>query len=164
MLYFDKDCTTEVAEELLNYYAEYVEGYIDSSKDRYNALIRKASKKDIMYTIFNTPFARHAIRLFLNSERIFKGDMLGDAEEFYKKLDKDIAHLNKMSDDPFRWVVTGQAMPRGDWKYFRPVLLNKTQYNELLEAYEGDDKVEAKSFDTYEGGWKYYTFLEHQEL
>ena len=61
---FDADCTTKIVERLINYYAEYVEGDILSSKDKYNALFKECKLKDYMYLIYNSPFERHSIELY----------------------------------------------------------------------------------------------------
>lgn len=61
---FDTQCTTPLAERLISLYAEYVEGYIDSSKDKYNTLVKTATLKDILYMIYHTPFERHSVVLY----------------------------------------------------------------------------------------------------
>ena len=63
---FDINLTTVKAENLLKLYAEYVEGEIESSKDKYNELIKTANDIDILYIVYKTPFARHSTNLYIN--------------------------------------------------------------------------------------------------
>ena len=95
MIPFDKNCTTPKAEELIKLYAEYVEGNIESSKNKYNALIKTASLKDLVYIIYRTPFERHAVNL---------GKVITDLNklpfEVKEKLQNDMAFVYKMDKLP----------------------------------------------------------------
>jgi hypothetical protein len=64
MLPFDKDCTTQFAEKLINLYAEYVEGDVDSSKAKYDKLIETVTIKDVMYIVYHTPFEYQSVQLY----------------------------------------------------------------------------------------------------
>lgn len=71
----DPDCTTLNAEKLITLWAEYVEGYIDSSKVKYNELIASlwANRKikDLVYCAFRTPFKRQSDGIIKNLKRYF---------------------------------------------------------------------------------------------
>ena len=51
------------AEILIQFYAQYVEGYIDSSKDKYNKYFKLVDLKCIEIIIETTPFEEHSKRL-----------------------------------------------------------------------------------------------------
>lgn len=90
MFVFDKDCTTSLAEELISLYAEYVEGGIESARLKYNEKVRSATKKDIVYMIYRTPFERHAIRLADNNKLCLPEEVRVKLEidrEWVKKMD-----------------------------------------------------------------------------
>lgn len=63
MATFDIRLTTPLAERLITLYAEYVEGMINSSCTKYNELIKTATKLDLLYIAYRTPFERHCIKL-----------------------------------------------------------------------------------------------------
>jgi hypothetical protein len=92
---FDKDCTTELADTLIRLYAEYVEGNIESSKDQYNTLITTATKEDLMYIIYKTPFERQAVQI----SKAFNTEIL--PEPVRLKLEIDNQWLEKLK----RYIV-----------------------------------------------------------
>lgn len=61
---FNKDLTTPLAEKLIKLYAEYVEGGIDSSRIKYNELIKNVNDTDVLYIVYRTPFERHSTKLY----------------------------------------------------------------------------------------------------
>ena len=91
-MHFDKECTTPLAEKLISLYAEYVEGEIESAKDKYNSLVRTITYKDLVYMIYTTPFERHALQL---------SGLLKDTSklpiEVQEKLRNDQIHIDKMN-------------------------------------------------------------------
>jgi len=56
--------TITLPEHLIRLYAEFVEGDIKSSRDKYNQLIRTCTIDDLITIIDTTPFEQHAIQLY----------------------------------------------------------------------------------------------------
>lgn len=88
---FDKDCTTKLATILINLYAEYVEGEIESSKIEYNKLINKISVKDALYLIYHTPFEGQAIQISKSFPKGYKFpkeviNKLNAAKDYLKQI------------------------------------------------------------------------------
>lgn len=104
---FDKECTTPKASEAIRLYAEYVEGSIESSKEKYNKLMHKATVKDVLYIIFHTPFERQAIRLYdvllkaVGDETRIPIEVVEKVKQnriFVQKIDASIATTNSQLD------------------------------------------------------------------
>jgi len=85
----DPDCTTVTAEKLITLWAEYVEGWIDSSKDKYNDLIadlwERKNLKDLLYCAFRTPFKSQADGIIKNLNHYFPGSLPSNFEPIHNK-------------------------------------------------------------------------------
>jgi hypothetical protein len=91
---FDKECTTPTTVKLLQYAGEYFEGDIDSSKDKYNKLLRKSKIKDWIYTIYHSPWADHSIKLFEMVREVIPLEAFPDV--VVNKIEEDRKHLKKL--------------------------------------------------------------------
>ena len=86
---FDKRLTTPLAEELIQLYAQYVEGGIEESKQKYNYKLQFITTVDIVYIVYRTPFERQSVQLSHLLSFIPK--------EVEEKLKKNKEYLSKFS-------------------------------------------------------------------
>jgi hypothetical protein len=92
---FDTDCTTKIAEQLIVYASEYLEGGINSSMDKYNKLFKDCKIKDWMYLLFHSPFERHSINLYNQILEVLPIEAF--PKPVIEKINKDAEFLDNLS-------------------------------------------------------------------
>ena len=98
--------TITIADQMLSLYAECVEGFIDSSGEKYDNLIYTISNDDIAEMIIKTPFYRQALNLgrilidrgvFSNYASVEFNNAIAKAIEERKYYDKLLNRVNEIA-------------------------------------------------------------------
>ena len=89
------DKPTALAMNLISLYAQYVEGFDDSAKDEYNKLIKSIDVADAIHMAYNTPFERHAIKMY-DLIMLQIGDKRCLPEELNVKIEIDKAWVERL--------------------------------------------------------------------
>lgn len=99
---FDPELTTPKAEKLIDLYADYVEGEIESAMHRYNKIIETCTLKDFIYMAYHTPFDRHRVELMKNILEVVPEDRIphqlmekyGNAKKYTERWEKSFEKVS----------------------------------------------------------------------